>query len=368
MRNGVLVPSWFTFPQAPLRSRTVGFPESGSGLGSARHLSATGLPVRSKAEVLAHIHPTDVRSACLLVPTPSKHIPGTVSENSWGHRNHRVPRAPLPGGGRYPQPGQPRGSPQRTLLLLPRSYGLMRQTISLHTPRLTLGAVFAGCCKSLLDSGLSRHYLCHPCVGAWTHTAPCPSGALTHFFPNDNGLTSRQTRSTHEITPAKRLRQGAYFRGCSHSITFRRLHSLDLQIAPTAVLRLGGQAVYTTHRPAGYPDRDVVSLPAQNGQLTGLDFHQLDGSLVGCSFPHPAFTLSIRPSPSTGRHVASARHTGQASRKDACPESGRTRRPFVPHSASTSAGLSARCTVEPSHRFESPAPDRSTRTSRVTGC
>ena len=27
-------------------------------------------------------------------------------------------------------------------------------------------------------------------------------------------------------------------------------HSLDLQIAPTAVRRLGGQAVYTTHRPA----------------------------------------------------------------------------------------------------------------------
>ncbi len=195
----------------------------------------------------------------------------------------------MPGGGRYPQPGQPHGSPQRTLLLLPRSYGLMRQTISLRTPRLTLGsAVFAGCCKSLLDSGPSRHYLCHPWVGAWTHTAPCPSGALTHFFPNDNGLTSRETRSAHEITPAKRLRQGAYFRGCSHSITFRLLHSLDLQIAPTAVFRLGGQAVYTTHRPAGYPDQDVVSLPAQNGQLTGLDLHQLDGSLVGCSFPHYA--------------------------------------------------------------------------------
>src|SRR5271167_3946249 len=31
-----------TFPKAPLRSRTVGFPESGSGLGSARHLPEHG--------------------------------------------------------------------------------------------------------------------------------------------------------------------------------------------------------------------------------------------------------------------------------------------------------------------------------------
>ena len=41
---------------------------------------------------------------------------------------------------------------------------------------------------------------------------------------------------------------------------FRLPHSLDLQIVPTAVRRLGGQAVYTTHRPGGYPRRDVVSL------------------------------------------------------------------------------------------------------------
>ena len=76
-------------------------------------------------------------------------------------------------------------------------------------------------------------------------------------------------------------------------MTFRLLHSLDLQIAPTAVSRLGGQAVYATHRPAGCPDRDVVSLPVQNGQLTGLDFHQLDDSLVGCSFPHYALQKRI---------------------------------------------------------------------------
>ena len=41
---------------------------------------------------------------------------------------------------------------------------------------------------------------------------------------------------------------------------FRLPHALDLQIVPTAVHRLGGQAVYTTHRPLGYPPQDVVSL------------------------------------------------------------------------------------------------------------
>jgi hypothetical protein len=48
MRGGFTVPPYPTFPQAPLRSRTVGFPESGSDLGSARHLLAVGLPIRRK--------------------------------------------------------------------------------------------------------------------------------------------------------------------------------------------------------------------------------------------------------------------------------------------------------------------------------
>ena len=53
LRGGFLVPPWFTFPQAPLRSRTVGFPESGSELG----LSPGSLPRNGEAQVLAHIHP-----------------------------------------------------------------------------------------------------------------------------------------------------------------------------------------------------------------------------------------------------------------------------------------------------------------------
>ena len=33
LRPGITVPPWVTFREAPLRSRTVGFPESGSDLG-----------------------------------------------------------------------------------------------------------------------------------------------------------------------------------------------------------------------------------------------------------------------------------------------------------------------------------------------
>ena len=66
-----------------------------------------------------------------------------------------------------------------------------------------------------------------------------------------------------------------------------------------SIFVLGGRAVYTTHRPGGYPFRDVASLRVRLGQLTRLDLHQLDCSLVGCSPPRPASSRSprcVRPS------------------------------------------------------------------------
>jgi hypothetical protein len=95
--------------------------------------------------------------------------------------------------------------------------------------------VFAGCRQSLLGDSPSRHYLCNPCVGAWTPTPQCPPGAFARFFPGDNGLTSDVTGSAHQTTPAMQLQHGILFRGCSHSLMFRLLRSLDPQVAPTAV-------------------------------------------------------------------------------------------------------------------------------------
>jgi len=37
LHRGFLIPSYLTFPQASLRSRTVGFPESGSDRGFSSH-------------------------------------------------------------------------------------------------------------------------------------------------------------------------------------------------------------------------------------------------------------------------------------------------------------------------------------------
>ena len=47
-----------TFPEAPLRSRTVGFPESGSGLGSARHFSGLAFPRARNCDAGAPFAPT----------------------------------------------------------------------------------------------------------------------------------------------------------------------------------------------------------------------------------------------------------------------------------------------------------------------
>ena len=112
--------------------------------------------------------------------------------------------------------------------------------------------VFAGCCQPLLGDDPSRHYLCNPCVGAWTPTPQCPSGALARFFPEDNGFTSDVTSSAHQKTPTMQLQPGISFRGCSHSITFRLPRSLDPQVAPTAShYVMGSRAVYTTHSSVG---------------------------------------------------------------------------------------------------------------------
>ena len=97
-----------------------------------------------------------------------------------------------------------------------------------------LRQVFAGCRQSLLGDGPSRRYLRNPCIGAWTHTPRRPFGALARFFPKGNGLTSRTTGLARQITSAMQLQRRAKFRGCSHSVMFRLLYSLDPQVAPTA--------------------------------------------------------------------------------------------------------------------------------------
>jgi hypothetical protein len=99
---------------------------------------------------------------------------------------------------------------RRGLPLLHRSYGLMRQTIALLRPRFVslVPQVFAGCCQPLLGNGPSRHYLCNPCVGAWTPAPLCLSGALARFFPESIGLTLDVRRSARQFPPGNATSTG----------------------------------------------------------------------------------------------------------------------------------------------------------------
>jgi transposase len=67
-------------------------------------------------------------------------------------------------------------------------------------------------------------------------------------------------------------------------------------------------------------------------------------------FPHPAFSLSVRPSLSAGRRVAVEPGRGRVSRRDTRLGFGGTQRLVVPCGASTSGGFVAQCMLEQAHR------------------
>ena len=149
--------------------------------------------------------------------------------------------------------------------------------------------VFAGCRQSLLGVGPSRRYLCESFPTCLDPYPGCSCGALARSFPQDIGLPSVRTRSALGNTrTATSVR--TQFRGCSHSLMFRLPYLLGPLIAPTItctmhVRRLG---LIRHAEPGLLPPQAVASLRARFGQLARLDLHQLDDSLVGCSFPHYA--------------------------------------------------------------------------------
>jgi hypothetical protein len=121
-------------PRAPLRSRTVGFPESGSGLGSARHFPEAGLPRPSKAQAMARVHPRCPWFTCPLAPIPGPpQAPSTESGCGPSRQSRRVPRAPLPGGG-VTRARAVSGTASGDVTPLQSSYGPMRQSHHLSPP------------------------------------------------------------------------------------------------------------------------------------------------------------------------------------------------------------------------------------------
>ena len=157
----------------------------------------------------------------------------------------------------------------------------MRQTKSLPAPRWSLvRRVLAGCRQSLLGDGPSRHYLCNPCVGAWTHTPPALECTCFRFLES-TGLTPRKMRSAREIVPAMNVNREPYFGAAvirdlqAHASP--RLHPQHLR---------AGRPGRLHHASPGWLPIPGCGIATPTGQLTRLDLHQLDCAL-SCSIRVP---------------------------------------------------------------------------------
>jgi hypothetical protein len=90
----------------------------------------------------------------------------------------------------------PHGSHGKALPLRHRYFELMRQTKILSRPQFSLvPRIFAGCCKSLLEVGPSRRYLCESFSSCLDPYPGCSCGASTRFFPQNLGLPALINRS-----------------------------------------------------------------------------------------------------------------------------------------------------------------------------
>jgi len=179
LHRGFLIPPYLTFPPAPLRSRTVGFPESGSDRGLYPHCLPSG--VRLKCWPI--YAPLLRRFACKNRPVfNGSAILGSASKTIPGPPRAQSPFARIEA---LPLSARCLASRQRALPLLLRSYGLMRQSI--HPPasfgsRLVVGSlqvVTSPCWVLDLPGVISAD----PSLGVWTRTPVGSHGALARFFP-----------------------------------------------------------------------------------------------------------------------------------------------------------------------------------------
>ena len=203
--------------------------------------------------MLAHIHPYLQWFACEARPIFNGHRL-TPALRPGPAKARQVPRAPLPA----------TGATSCGVMSSTTSEGITPPSslIRAHAPDqnpppafgFPIQRVFAGCCQSLLGDGPSRRYLCNPCVGAWTLTPGCLSGASVRFFPESYSLTPVAPSSAHPTTAAMQLQRRPLFRGGSHSVMFRLLCLLAPQVAPTAQARspTGSQDVYATQWTGSY--------------------------------------------------------------------------------------------------------------------
>ena len=226
-----------TFPQAPLRSRTVGFPESGSDPGFP--LRAFPPVVRFKRR-LAYAPTSDgsLASSPLVSTTPRRGsgsppalCPGSVLGPPGAQSPFARGRCYRPRGGvsrhlegRYPFVVAHTGScvrpdPSRLLRLRLRSTGLRRlpSAPAGFWPFPTLSPRVLPQMPDPLPRRLAR--------------CTCP------FLPSRLRPSPRVYRVGALRDSAKRLLGGVLFRGCRYSVTFRPPGLLATQVVPTAPVR-----------------------------------------------------------------------------------------------------------------------------------
>jgi hypothetical protein len=188
--------------------------------------------------------------------------------------------------------------PPRILLLVLRSYGLMRRSRWLSPPSVLhlVPGVFAGCYQPLLPTASSRLYLCKSfprCL------APCPDGSHRVLLPDSSPMSSAFPKTLMGRLPVGSA--NATFprdscRGCRHFFMFRPLSLLVSQIAPTAASFPTGQprllhpgiSCFVASARSGYAIRPIQVILTEKG----LAPFQIC-SLVGCSsitLPLPTWT------------------------------------------------------------------------------
>jgi hypothetical protein len=199
--------------------------------------SSHSLPLRTEAQVHAHIHPSSVRFTVRLSQgSVSTVYQASASHDGVVHWAITVPRAPSPEGRCYLPSAQVSNLCRQALPRLYRSYWLMRQTSVLSQPR------FHPCTMSLCRllrapagprpfPALSPQSLCrcldpYPVAPLQCACSLLPAGQRPHLRGNRFGM--------HKNTGCNATSTACSSRGCSHSITFRLPHLLDPPVAPTA--------------------------------------------------------------------------------------------------------------------------------------
>jgi hypothetical protein len=182
-----------TFHEAPLRSRTVTFRESGSDLG----LSSSGLP-SSRRSSSGDTHPLRSGWVCSRLRPHARAALAQLC--GWVPTRHsRTAECPEPLCPTLSRRGVLRNAWES---ITPPS-SLIRAHASDHVPPDTsvsfgarsLQVVVAPCWNLALPDVIPAP----PCVGAWTPTPPSPSGAFAHFFPESIDLATKEHARQTEL-------------------------------------------------------------------------------------------------------------------------------------------------------------------------